>query len=66
MSSTASDTIIVTRHAIDALACPGKDKLFDFATACAAGETCGMIRFVAGHDGFIQDGFLADTAVVRA
>jgi hypothetical protein len=51
-------------HAVNSLAGLGKDELVDALLADLALEAVGMVRVVAGHDGFVEDGEMADVARV--
>lgn len=66
MLATACYTLVVALHAVDALTCFGKDELFDLGVTGAACEAGGVVGFVAGHDGFLHDGKVADVAGIVA
>jgi hypothetical protein len=46
----------VAVHAIDALAGFGKDEFIDSVFADFTFEAVGVVRIVAGHNGFVEDG----------
>lgn len=58
--------LVVTVHAIDALARPGEDKFLYPFLADLTLEAVSMIRVLAGHDGFVQDRLMADATAIRA
>lgn len=66
MFAAACYPLVVTAHAVDALAGLCKDELFDLGVARATGEAGGVIGFFASHDGFLHDGEVADVARVVA
>lgn len=57
--------IVVTTHAIDALACFSKDKFIDTIVANFALETMSMIRVVSCHDSLIENRQTTNIATVR-
>lgn len=61
---TSRHPLIVTVHTIYTLACFGKHEFVDPISANFALETVGMVRVVAGHDSFIENGKFADIARV--
>lgn len=63
--SNFDHTVIVAPHAIYTLASLCKDKLVDSVLAYFTFEAMGMVRIVASHDSFIENGEVADVAVVR-
>ena len=66
MLTATGNTLVVTLHAVDALAGLCKDELLDLCVAGAASKASGMVGLVAGHDGFLHDGKTADVAGVVA
>lgn len=66
MATTARNAVIVTVHAVYALASFSEDQLFYTLVAGSAHEACGVVRVVASHDRLIEDRLLAHLAVVRA
>ena len=56
--------LVVTIHAVDALACFGKYEFVDPISANFALETVGVVRVVTGHDSFVKDGEFADIAAI--
>ena len=56
--------LIVTVHAVYALACFGEDKFIDPISANFTLETVGVVRVIAGHNGFVKDGKLANIATI--
>jgi hypothetical protein len=66
MAPGAGDTFVVAGHAVYPLASLGEDELFDAIRAGATAEAVGMVRFLAGDDGFVRDGQFADGADVGA
>ena len=51
-------------HTVESLTSLSKDKLVDATLAAPTRKTRGMIRIVAGHDSFVEDGEVAYFAVV--
>lgn len=66
MTTNLGHALVVAGHAVNALACFGEDEFVDAITAYFALEAVGMVRVVAGHDGFVEDGLLAYVAIVAA
>ena len=66
MTTNFCHALVVTVHAVYAVTCLGKDELVDPVVADLALEAVGVIGVVAGHDRFVEDGLLADVAVVAA
>ena len=66
MLANFDHAFVVTFHAIYAVAGFGKHELVDAVLADLALEAVGVIRVVAGHDGLVKNGLLADVARVRA
>ena len=66
MATTAGDTLVVTVHAIYAVMSLRKHELVDAIPARLALEAVRMVRVVASHDSFIQNGKMADGARVAA
>ena len=62
--STSRHPLIMTVHAVYALACFGKYEFVDPIPADFALETVRVVRVVAGHDGFVKNGKFADIATV--
>ena len=62
MPSASSDALVVTVHTIYSLTCLSKDKFVYPVAANFAFEAMGMIRVIAGHNGFVEDGKFADVA----
>ena len=60
------DALVVALHAIESLTRLGEDELVDTVLATPASEAFGVEGVVAGHDGLIEDGLVAEAAVVRA
>lgn len=58
--------LIVAVHAVDALTGLCEDEFVDPVLTHFALEAVSMVRVVAGHDGFIEDGKTADVATVGA
>jgi hypothetical protein len=56
----------MTTHTINALAGLGEDELVDPVLAYFTFEAVGMIRIVAGHDSFVEDGKVTDVTAVGA
>lgn len=63
--SDLDHAFIVALHAIYALASFGEDKFVDSVLAYFTFEAMSMIRVVASHDSFIENGEVADVAVIR-
>ena len=63
--STPRYSLIVTIHAVYALAGFGKYEFVDPISANLALETVRMIRVIAGHDSFVKNGKFADIATIR-
>lgn len=66
MTTNLGHAGVVAGHAVNSLACFGEDEFVDAIMAYFALEAVGMVRVVAGHDGFVEDGLLAYVAVVTA
>ena len=62
--STSCYPLIVTVHAVYALARFGEDKFIDPISANFTLETVGVIRVIAGHDGFVKNGKFANIATI--
>lgn len=56
----------MTAHTIDALAGLGEDKLVNPVLAYFTFEAVCMIRIIASHDSFVEDGKVTDVAAVGA
>jgi hypothetical protein len=56
----------MTIHAINAMAGLGEHKLVDTVVTGTTFEAVRVIRVVAGHNGLVEDGLMADAAVVWA
>jgi len=54
----------MTSHAINPVAGLGEHKLVDTVVTGTTFEAVRVIRIIAGHDGFIENGLMADAAVV--
>ena len=66
MTSNFCHAFVVTVHTVYAVTCLCKDQLVDSVVADFALEAMGMIRVVTGHDRLVEDGELADVAIVAA
>ncbi len=64
VSPNFDHTFTVTIHAIDSLTRLGEDELVDTVLAYFTLETVGMVRVVTSHNGLVENGQLADIAVV--
>lgn len=64
MAPTAGDALIMAFHAINTMAGLGKHELVDTVVTGTAFEAVRVIRVIAGHDGFIEDGLMAYAAFV--
>jgi hypothetical protein len=51
-------------HAINTMAGLGEHELVDTVVTGAAFEAVRVIRVIAGHDGFVEDGLMADATFV--
>ena len=56
--------LIVTVHAVYALACFSEDEFVDTISANFTLETVSVVGVIAGHDGFVKDGKFADIATI--
>lgn len=66
MATDLCHAIVVAVHAVYAVACFCKNELVDTVVADLALEAVGVVRVVASHDCLIEDGLVADVAVVAA
>lgn len=66
MTTDLGHALVVAGHTVYALACFGEDEFVDAIMAYFALEAVGVVRVVTGHDGFIEDGLLANVAIVTA
>ena len=66
MTTNFCHTLVMTVHAVYAMARLGKDELVDSVVADFALEAVCVIGVVSGHDCFVEDGLLADVAIVAA
>ena len=66
MLPDSDHAVVMTLHAVDALTGLGEYEVVDPVLADFAGEAVGVEGVVAGHDGLIEDGLVAEAAVVRA
>ena len=64
MAPTAGDALVMAFHAINTMAGLGEHELVDTVVTGTAFEAVRVIRVIAGHDGFVEDGLMADTAFV--
>jgi hypothetical protein len=64
VAPAAGDALVVASHAINAMTGFGKHKLVDTIVTGTTFEAVRVIRVIAGHDGFIKDWLMADTAIV--
>jgi hypothetical protein len=65
MAPAAGDAQVVAPHAIDTMTGFGEHELVDTIVTGTTFEAVRVIRVVAGHDGFIKNWLMADTAIVR-
>lgn len=66
MATNFGHAIVVAVHAVNAVTCLCEDELVDSVVADLALEAVGVIRVIAGHDGLVEDGLVADVAIVAA
>jgi hypothetical protein len=64
MAPAAGDALVMAFHAINTMAGLGEHELVDTVVTGTAFEAVGVIRIIAGHDGFVEDGLMADAAFV--
>jgi hypothetical protein len=64
MAPAAGDAQVVAPHAIDTMTGFGEHELVDTVVTGTTFEAVRVIRVVAGHDRFIEDGLMANAAVV--
>lgn len=66
MTADFCHPLVMAVHAVNAVTGLGKDELVDSVAADLALEAVGMIRVVSSHDRLVENGLLADVAVVAA
>jgi hypothetical protein len=66
MTTNFCHALVMTVHAVYAMTRLGKDELVDSVVADFALEAVCVIGVVSGHDCFVENGLLADVAVVAA
>jgi len=64
VAPAAGNALVMTFHAINPVAGLGEHKLVDTVVTGTTFEAVRVIRVIAGHDGFIKNGLMADAAVV--
>lgn len=64
MAPASRNPLVVTVHAVDALACFGEYKFIYAFFAHFAVETVGVIGVVASHDGLVEDRKTTDIAAI--
>ena len=66
MALAPRDPLAMAVHAIDPMTCLCEHELIDAVVTGLAHETVCVIAIVAGHDGLVEDGLMADAAAVGA
>lgn len=66
MTSNFCHAFVVAAHAVNAVAGLCEDELVDSVVTDLALEAVSVIRVVSGHDRLVEDGLLADVAIVAA
>jgi hypothetical protein len=64
VAPAAGDALIVAFHTVNTMTGFGEHQLVDTIVTGTTLEAVRVIRVVAGHDGFIKDWLMADTAIV--
>ncbi len=64
MAPAAGNVLVMTFCVINPEAGLGEHKLVDMVVTGMTFEAVRVIRVIAGHDSFIEDGLMADAAVV--
>jgi hypothetical protein len=64
VAPAAGDALVMAFHAINAMTGLGEHELVDTVVTGTAFEAVRMIRVIPGHDGFVEDGLMADAAFV--
>jgi hypothetical protein len=64
VASAAGDALVVALHTVNTMTSLGKHKFVDAIVTGATFETVGVVRVVAGHNGFIKDGLVTDATAV--
>jgi len=66
MTADLCHALVMAAHAVNAVTGLGKDELVDSVVADFALEAVGVVGVVSRHDCFVENGLLADVAVVAA
>jgi hypothetical protein len=64
VASAAGDALVVTLHTVDTMTSLGKHQFVDAIVTGATFKTVGVVRVIAGHNGFVKDGLVTDATAV--
>jgi hypothetical protein len=64
VSSAASDALMVTFHTVNTMTCLGEHEFVNTIVTRTTFEAMGVVRVIASHDGFVENGLVTEAATV--